>query len=155
MHLEHPKLTTTSTKKRKEKITKAKQLEFEQGWKEHNIFLKSINLPKQTFEEYLDWLHGKVVKTHRTKSAGKEATKTYTGMGKSIREKACLDETASRAKDQGHRAKEAHWVKGPTSSKPAPTYTGTKVIGIATMHKSNLVPIFTDDEAKDVASMRR
>lgn len=34
-------------------------------------------------------------------------------------------------------------------------YTGDKIIGIATMHKSNLVPIFSDSEAKAVASMRR
>ena len=35
------------------------------------------------------------------------------------------------------------------------TYTGTKVKGIGTMHKSNGVPIFSDDEAKDISSMRR
>lgn len=34
-------------------------------------------------------------------------------------------------------------------------YTGDNVIGVATMHKSNAVPIFNDEEAKDVASMRR
>ena len=34
-------------------------------------------------------------------------------------------------------------------------YTGTKIKGIGTMHKSNAVPIFTDDEAKDLAHMRR
>ena len=34
-------------------------------------------------------------------------------------------------------------------------YTGTKVKGIGTMHKSNAVPIFSDDEAKDISSMRR
>lgn len=34
-------------------------------------------------------------------------------------------------------------------------YTGTKVKGIGTMHKSNAVPIFSDDEAKEIASMRR
>ena len=34
-------------------------------------------------------------------------------------------------------------------------YTGTKVKGIATMHKSNGVPVFTDDEAKDISKMRR
>jgi hypothetical protein len=38
---------------------------------------------------------------------------------------------------------------------PDKIYTGTKIIGIGTMHKSNAVPIFSDDEAKDVASMRR
>jgi N-acetylglucosamine-6-phosphate deacetylase len=35
------------------------------------------------------------------------------------------------------------------------TYTGTKVKGIGTMHKSNAVPIFTDDEARDISKMRR
>jgi hypothetical protein len=34
-------------------------------------------------------------------------------------------------------------------------YTGTKVKGIATMHKSNAVPIFSDEEAVAIAHMRR
>jgi hypothetical protein len=27
--------------------------------------------------------------------------------------------------------------------------------GVATMHKSNAVPVFTDNEAKEISSMRR
>jgi len=38
---------------------------------------------------------------------------------------------------------------------PAKVYTGTKVKGIATMHKSNAVPVFSDEEAVDIARMRR
>jgi hypothetical protein len=34
-------------------------------------------------------------------------------------------------------------------------YTGDKILGIGTMHKSNAVPIFSDDEAKDISKMRR
>lgn len=34
-------------------------------------------------------------------------------------------------------------------------YTGDKIKGIGTMHKSNAVPIFTDEEARDIAHMRR
>jgi hypothetical protein len=34
-------------------------------------------------------------------------------------------------------------------------YTGDKMKGIGTLHKSNAVPIFTDEEARDQASMRR
>lgn len=34
-------------------------------------------------------------------------------------------------------------------------YTGTKVKGIGTMHKSNAVPIFSDDEAVEISKMRR
>jgi hypothetical protein len=35
------------------------------------------------------------------------------------------------------------------------TYTGDKLLGISAMHKSNLVPIFSEEHAKDVSSMRR
>lgn len=38
---------------------------------------------------------------------------------------------------------------------PAKVYTGNKVKGIGTMHKSNAVPIFSDDEAVAIANMRR
>lgn len=42
------------------------------------------------------------------------------------------------------------------AAKVAPkVYTGDKIIGIATMHKSNLTPIFSKEHAVDVASMRR
>lgn len=41
-------------------------------------------------------------------------------------------------------------------TKPVPnSYTGNKMKGIATMHKSNAVPVFTDTEAKEISSMRR
>jgi hypothetical protein len=44
---------------------------------------------------------------------------------------------------------------GIASVKQIPKYTGTKMLGIGTMHKSNAVPIFSDDEAKSISSMRR
>lgn len=45
---------------------------------------------------------------------------------------------------------------GAVASRPADkVYTGTKIKGIGTMHKSNAVPIFSDDEAQDIARMRR
>ena len=34
-------------------------------------------------------------------------------------------------------------------------YTGTKMIGIGTLHKSNAVPVFSDEEAVAMAQMRR
>lgn len=43
----------------------------------------------------------------------------------------------------------------PATKADAKVYTGTKMIGIGTMHKSNSVPIFSDDEAKAISSMRR
>ena len=44
---------------------------------------------------------------------------------------------------------------GVASTKQIPQYTGTKIIGIGTMHKSNAVPIFSDEEAQDISKMRR
>ncbi len=34
-------------------------------------------------------------------------------------------------------------------------YTGKRLIGIATMHKSNSVPVFSQEEAIDISKMRR
>lgn len=34
-------------------------------------------------------------------------------------------------------------------------YTGDKILGIATMHKSNAVPVFSDEQAVDISKMRR
>lgn len=45
--------------------------------------------------------------------------------------------------------------EGIASSKPVQQYTGTKMLGIGTMHKSNSVPIFSDEEAVNIATMRR
>lgn len=47
------------------------------------------------------------------------------------------------------------WITGPVSSRPNQQYTGTKIKGIGTMHKSNAVPVFSDEEAVSLASMRR
>jgi hypothetical protein len=44
---------------------------------------------------------------------------------------------------------------GVASKKETMQYTGTKMIGIGTLHKSNAVPVFSDDEAKEMARMRR
>lgn len=44
---------------------------------------------------------------------------------------------------------------GIATAKPTMHYTGDKMIGIGTLHKSNAVPVFCDDEAKEMARMRR
>ena len=45
--------------------------------------------------------------------------------------------------------------KGAVRTKDIPQYTGTKIIGIGTMHKSNAVPIFSDEQAVEISTMRR
>ena len=44
---------------------------------------------------------------------------------------------------------------GIAAKKESPKYTGTLIKGIATMHKSNAVPILNQQEAIDISNMRR
>jgi len=43
----------------------------------------------------------------------------------------------------------------PATKAPEKVYTGTKIKGIGTMHKSNAVPIFSDEQAIEISRMRR
>ena len=61
--------------------------------------------------------------------------------------RAYVRETAkipSRGNGMGNAAKPADKV-----------YTGSKMIGVATLHKSNAVPVFSNEEAINMANMRR
>lgn len=51
------------------------------------------------------------------------------------------------SRDTGH--------SGALRTKDIPKYTGTKILGIGTMHKSNAVPVFSDEEAVEISRMRR
>lgn len=44
---------------------------------------------------------------------------------------------------------------GVATRKENPVYTGTMIKGIGTMHKSNAIPIFSDEQAVEIATMRR
>ena len=54
-----------------------------------------------------------------------------------------------------HHIPSLNTAGGVATLAPAKVYTGTKVKGIATMHKSNAVPVFSDEEAVDISRMRR
>ena len=90
-----------------------------------------------------DWEKVKAKYTSSDKNAVKITKKTYTPPV------ALRRDTGPRipSLDTGH--------KGAVTVKQTPKYTGNKIVGIGTMHKSNAVPIFTDQEAKDISSMRR
>ena len=174
-HLEGPWLSSISTRKRAEKITKAQRDELDRNWRDRNRRLKEIGLPKQTFEEFLDFVHGR--KEEKASAGQFRATRPTQPTPNQKRKVAYADKsgiptlayrTQTKRVDNDNMDTGAQtvsvpleitrpdvWIKGPTSSKPAPTYTGTKVIGIGTMHKSNMVPIFNDEEAVDISKMRR
>jgi hypothetical protein len=55
-----------------------------------------------------------------------------------------------------HRQKYPSQVDtGVTFAKKPNVYTGNRLVGIATMHKSNSVPVFSQEDAIEIARMRR
>ena len=129
MHLEGPWLSTTGKRKGKQKFASAeharKARELDESWKE---------LQKKWAVEIED----KKRKRAMTAAPLKGNYSLTIPEGRN---------TTSHLKsvDTG----------GNALLKPSPVYTGTKVKGIATMHKSNAVPVFSDEEAIDISRMRR
>lgn len=70
-----------------------------------------------------------------------------------------LKQTTSYARSRLDEAKQYKSVDSLVHSTAKPErqeYSGErKLLGIATMHKSNMVPVFDSDHAKDLAKMRR
>lgn len=130
MHLEGPWLTTTGKKKGKQKFRNAdearKARELNESWKA---------LQKK-------WgMEAEEKKRRRALSSETLDTSSYRlapPPGREIPKINSLPFTA-----------------GPCTKAPEKVYTGTKIKGIGTMHKSNAVPIFSDEEAQDIAKMRR
>lgn len=163
-HLEGPWLSTTRTKSRGEKTTKAQREQLERDWRERNVRLRGMGLPKESFEQFLEWVYGrgKAMALQTGITSKSKATNTREAQ-KSSKDAVCT--TLSITRDQVTQTDSilvdnkprslGSWITGACSSKPSPTYTGTKIKGIGTMHKSNAVPIFSDDEAKDISTMRR
>jgi len=136
-------------------ISKAQQEEFQRGWRDRNKRLKEINLPRETFEQYMEWLYGRGKKAKRERSIERQITKTlpvHTDAPYSSNE---ICEPNKSAKQ--HTSAKGKWSSGVPSSeaKPPKIYTGSKIIGIAVLHKSCLQPIFSQEEAINVAKMRR
>ena len=46
-------------------------------------------------------------------------------------------------------------VTGAVTSAKSQQYTGTSMMGIATLHKSNAVPVFSAEDAIEISRMRR
>jgi hypothetical protein len=72
-----------------------------------------------------------------------------------------IEKEADASKNSGHFAGShatSDKVPGHGTVKDRNVYSGERVLlGVATMHKSNMVPIFADrkEDAKDIAEMRR
>ena len=150
MHLVGPYMTTTSYKKRKKKkLTLGKMTKYQEQMREHNKFMKRIGVPEQVMnlEEYIAYAQG----NHRPKTEPRAISLPWHETGNSFER---TPPVASASSENSF---------APATKKPDMKYTGErKLIGIATMHKSNMVPVFADEDdvngskaATEIATMRR
>jgi hypothetical protein len=127
MHLEGPWLSTTGKKKGKQKFRTA----------EHARKSRELEESWQAMQK--KWGLDKVKSTKKSKSNQTFDYKLAIPEGRNT--------TAHiKSLDSG---------LGFAARQETPKYTGTSIKGIGTMHKSNAVPIFSDEEAQDIAKMRR
>jgi hypothetical protein len=134
MHLEGPWLSTTGKKKGPKKWASAEAKKKEQQRKdEWTRTLKALDKLKPQFSREVQALKPALEKSLATMVSGPRVPP-----GRETPKIASLD---------------TGWVACTKTADK--TYTGTKVKGIGTMHKSNAVPIFSDEEAIDISKMRR
>lgn len=127
MHLHHPSLSLNGKRKGKQKFRNADEAR------------KSRELDAEWRELQKKWgVEAEEKKRRRAMSAEPLTYKLSTPVGRETKRYNSLDTGGAVA-----------------AAAPAKVYTGTKMKGIGTMHKSNSVPIFSDEEAVAIATMRR
>jgi len=126
MHLEGPWLSTTGKKRGKKKFASA----------EH------ARKAREQAEAWQDLLKKYDVKPTVRKEKPRPLSESY-------------QLTIPEGRNTTAHIKSLDSGLGNATLKPAKQYTGTKVKGIATMHKSNAVPVFSDEEAVEISKMRR
>ena len=151
MHLARG-LTTlnTNTKKRKRKITNAKMAKWTEELRIRNKEYKKKGLHNlmMTIDEYIDYVHGQYKPKKKTETV---MNTPWHCSGPMRRETENIPSHNSEHSFAPATKKEPMW------------YTGErKLVGIAMMHKSNLVPVFADEDDKngskqatEIAQMRR
>ena len=127
------------------KLTKRDQARLEREWLDYNKFAKQNHLQKVTFDEYLTSAFG------RNKIQTKPTHQTFQPLER--------PKISNYRRDEGtyYPSADSYQKSAEATAKPdAKEYTGDLIAGIATLHKSNAVPVMKGtQEAKDIARMRR
>lgn len=108
---------------------------FLRDFAEYNQLMRRIGSKEKTVEEYAAYRRGKQVRTSRKSTASFLDAKTYRRPSPVVPSGDTYDTFVASKKEM--------------------KYTGDKLMGIATMHKSNMVPVFKQEDAEDISRMRR
>lgn len=125
MHLEKPFVTTTRYGKKQKQSRNKRQISAEAR---HEKWLKANGLDDAALKKKLPYdAKGRRLGVYEAPNLSE-----HTRVGQS----------ESKAAGNGH-------------ARDTNVYTGTLIKGIATMHKSNAVPVISKEDAIDIANMRR
>lgn len=137
MHLLGPQYSTTSTRKRKKKLTDSQHTKMCVDWVAYNKQMKKMGCKTKTLDEYIAYRQGNLKSEKNTARPS-------------------LNKIPSYKSDHRERYPSSGDLVGHIPAKPTQQYSGEgKLLGIATMHKSNMVPVFSRESAEDIAKMRR
>jgi hypothetical protein len=144
MHLVGPHMTTTTynRKKKQKTLSPSQQEKLKVQWRQHNKDCRKRHSAQfADFEDFVAYVNG----TYKPPVRKDVKSSTSYQMPKLIRDEKVYPSLSNN-------------IGGSTPRKESMQYTGKrKLIGIATMHKSNMVPIFEDnkEQAIEIAQMRR
>lgn len=139
MHLVRGLYNTKSRKPKNSKVPQDRLAVLRIEWKKYNKLMKQSRLHSKVikkFDDYVLYTQGKY-KPEEAKRKRQTITEKF-------------DQTKHIAKSHGDQ------IGGMGAAKEKNTYTGDLIVGIATMHKSNLVPVMRGTkQAEEFAKMRR
>ena len=142
MHLARGLSTINTKKPKQKKLTKAQLEKLQVEWRAYNKRMRQMHCHSaqfDTFDQYLSYLRGE----HKPRKQAEEF-KTY-----------AQNQPFVRHTEKYPSLQTSDAVPGLCAKRESPQYTGDLIVGIATMHKSNLVPVGRGDDPKEYARMRR
>lgn len=130
-------MTSLSTRKR---ATKIDMVAMEAEFRAYNKEMRRANMPSlqfATLDSYIDYRLGR----------GKKAVSTNKPLS--------LQKTEQNPERSTKHIPSLGTTGGVATKKDPHKYSGEYLVGIATMHKSNLVPVGKDDTPSNYSTMRR
>ena len=133
MHMEGPWLSTTGKKRGKKKFRNA----------------DVANKARKNAESWQAFLDKWNIKSDDNRTSRKNIQKS-TWMGPTVNSRVVVDPRRST-----NHIPSLDTGKGLAAKREVQQYTGTAMLGIGQLHKSNSIPVFSKEDAVDISKMRR
>ena len=145
MHLEKGLSTLRTSKPKKSKLTKTQLKKYKAELRDYNKRMKQSHQHDlcMDIEQYVAWVHGETERNKPAQYQTANEVKTFKW------------ETKGYRRDNTAHIPSGNLGAGNALQQPKKEYTGTLIKGVATMHKSNAVPVINQEEAESIAKMRR